>query len=116
MRVRLLFYCPHCDSLLFRSSQSRPIRDSFLRPFGVHPQRCEMCRLRFYLFKPNRLRALLFLLGRGFKRPRPSGLQDVAESDTRPLKAWDLPPQNASHSAGRNGKRSSLAALLSRRT
>jgi hypothetical protein len=52
MRVRLVFYCPRCGSLLFRPSLSRTFRDNFLRPIGFHAQRCYMCRLRFYLFKP----------------------------------------------------------------
>jgi hypothetical protein len=29
---------------------------------GVHPQRCHMCRSRFFLFKPTHLRAFLAAL------------------------------------------------------
>jgi hypothetical protein len=30
--------------------------------FGVHAQRCHMCRSRFFLFKPTNLRAFLAAL------------------------------------------------------
>ncbi len=95
MRVRLLFYCPHCGSLLFRPSQSRMLRDSFLSPFGVHPQRCQMCRLRFYLFKPNRLRSLLSVPQPEFQ-PQQDTLEPAVESGRRPLLGWHLLRQNAS--------------------
>ena len=65
MRVRLIFYCPRCGSLLFRPSLSRTFRDNFLRPVGFQAHRCYMCRLRFYLFKPAGLKALTSM----FERP-----------------------------------------------
>ena len=94
MRVRLLFYCPHCSSLWFRPSQTRGIKDIFLRSFGVHAHRCQMCRLRFYLFKPYRLRSLLFLPPREVQPQLQPALQD----GNRPLMAWELVRQNASDS------------------
>jgi len=66
MRVRIVFYCPRCGSVLFRPSVSRLFRDSIVSKLGVHPQRCYMCRLRFYLFKPSRLRTLVAALDRSF--------------------------------------------------
>lgn len=71
MRVRLIFCCPRCGSLLYRPSASRTLRDALLGPVGVHPHRCYMCRLRFYLFKPNHLRTLMSLLDRPLARIRP---------------------------------------------
>jgi len=79
MRVRIVFYCPRCGSVLFRPSVSRRFRDSFARKLGIHPQRCYMCRLRFYLFKPSRLRTFVTALDRPLvgspavePRPQPS--------------------------------------------
>jgi hypothetical protein len=89
MRVRLLFYCPRCGSLLFRPSNSRARKDSLLRAFGVHPHRCQMCRLRFYLFKPIRLRSILFLPDRQFD-PQPTGLQPDVAAGNSPLMTWEL--------------------------
>jgi len=71
------------------------LRDSFLTPFGVHPQRCQMCRLRFYLFKPNRLRSLLSIPEREYQ-PQPNGLEPAIEAGSRPLMSWDLMRQNPS--------------------
>lgn len=62
MKVRLIFCCPRCNSMMFRASHSRHWRDSLVRPFGIHPHRCYLCRLRFYLFKPARLQAFLELI------------------------------------------------------
>ena len=62
MRVRLLFYCPRCESILFRPSSFRAVGDSLRRAFGVYPQRCRVCRIRFYLFKPHLLVSFLSLL------------------------------------------------------
>ena len=64
MRIRILFCCPRCRSSAFRPSISRRFRDSFLEKIGVHPHRCYACRLRFYLFKPLRLRAFAAALDR----------------------------------------------------
>lgn len=69
MQVRILFYCPRCGSVLFRPSISRLFRDLFLSKMGIHPQRCYMCRLRFYLFKPLRLKAFVAALDRPFVSP-----------------------------------------------
>jgi len=55
-----------------------------------------MCRLRFYLFKPNHLRSFLSLPDRQFQ-PQPNGLEP-AEADSRPIMAWELLRQNASDS------------------
>ena len=74
MKVRLVFYCPRCGSLLFRPSLSRTFRDNFLRPVGFQAHRCYMCRLRFYLFKPIGLRALAHLFeppAASFRRSSP---------------------------------------------
>jgi hypothetical protein len=35
------------------------LKDSILRKVGFNPHRCHLCRRRFYLFKPLRLRAFL---------------------------------------------------------
>jgi hypothetical protein len=73
MKVRVVFYCPRCGSLLFRPSTSRLFRDVFLRKVGVHPQRCYLCRVRFYLFKPLGLRPFVEALDRPLLGlPRPS--------------------------------------------
>ena len=70
MQVRILFYCPRCGSVLFRPSISRLFRDHFLRKVGIHPQRCYLCRLRFYLFKPLRLKAFVGALDHVFAGAR----------------------------------------------
>ena len=62
MKVRLFFQCTWCGSTAFRRSARRGIKDSLLRQFGFHPQRCHMCRRRFYLFKPNSLGPFLLAL------------------------------------------------------
>ena len=85
MRVRILFYCPRCGSVSFRPSISRLLRDSWLSKLGVHPQRCYMCRLRFYLFKPTWLREFVAALDRPFvappnPEPTPSALETAEGS------------------------------------
>lgn len=89
MRVRIVFYCPRCGSVLFRPSVSRLFRDSFVGKLGIHPQRCYMCRLRFYLFKPSRLRAFVSALDRSFvsspagePQPQPSRATMEASSSS----------------------------------
>ena len=72
MRVRILYFCPRCGSVLFRPSISRLFRDSFLSKLGIHPQRCYMCRLRFYLLKPLRMKAVVAALDRSWVS-QPSG-------------------------------------------
>jgi hypothetical protein len=94
MRVRLLYCCPRCGSLLFRPSITRKYRDSFLGSIGVHAQRCYICRLRFYLFKPVRLRGFLTVLNRpvaAFQRG-PLGGMDPAPGAVRnrPLVSGEL--------------------------
>jgi len=64
MKVRILSLCPRCGSHLFRPSISRLFRDSFLGKLGICPHRCYTCRLRFYLFNPDRLRAFVQALDR----------------------------------------------------
>ncbi len=64
MQVRILFYCPRCGSISFRPSISRLFRDRFIEKLGIHPHRCYMCRLRFYLFKPQRLKTFAAALNR----------------------------------------------------
>jgi hypothetical protein len=88
MMVRILFYCPHCGSLLYRPSQTRGWKDTLLRAFGVLPQRCQMCRLRFYLFrlKNNRLRLHQELLSR-----RESSNNAPAVACTAPLQTMAAP-------------------------
>ena len=62
MRVRLIFRCPHCGSRSFRPSTLRKTQDSVLRSLGLHPQRCYMCRSRFYSFRLANFRSLLAVL------------------------------------------------------
>jgi hypothetical protein len=38
------------------------LKDSFLRKIGFNPHRCHLCRNRFYLLKPLRLRAFMTAL------------------------------------------------------
>lgn len=64
MKVRIAYCCSRCGSSRFRPSISRHLADPVLACLGVHPQRCYMCRLRFYLFKPESLRTLLSALDR----------------------------------------------------
>lgn len=90
MQVRILFYCPRCGSVLFRPSISRQFRDRFLRKVGIHPQRCYMCRLRFYLFKPLRLRSFVAALDRSLVGPRvaePQPSRSPLEASTSSLVA-----------------------------
>ena len=58
MKVRIAYCCSRCGSDEFRPSISRRVGDGALAWMGVHPQRCYMCRSRFYLFQPTGLRAL----------------------------------------------------------
>jgi len=59
MKIRLIFQCSRCGSISFRLSTPRSLKDSILRKVGFNPHRCHLCRRRFYLFKPLRLRAFL---------------------------------------------------------
>ncbi|MBZ5612236.1 MAG: hypothetical protein LAP38_28590 [Acidobacteriia bacterium] len=98
MRVRLIFYCPRCGSLLYRPSLTKTFRDNFLAPMGVHAHRCYMCRLRFYLFKPSRLRGFLSVLDRplaGIREIEPRPMDPAVETgNRRRLVAGDLLRQN----------------------
>jgi hypothetical protein len=90
MRVRLIFYCPRCGSLLFRASTSRAMKDTVLGSLGVHPHRCYMCRLRFYLFKPIRLKGFLAAFDHplvGVRRPEPDPLDSPAQAQGRAVAA-----------------------------
>jgi hypothetical protein len=62
MKIRLIFQCSRCGSITFRSSSPRSLKDSILRKIGFNLHRCHLCRRRFYLFKPLRLRAFLLAL------------------------------------------------------
>ena len=62
MKIRLIFHCSRCGSISFRLSTTRSLKDSFLRKIGFNPHRCHLCRNRFYLLKPLRLRAFLHAL------------------------------------------------------
>ena len=58
MRVHVIYFCPRCGCQCFRPSVSRIARDSILRLLGLRPQRCYICKIRFYLFQPSILRTL----------------------------------------------------------
>jgi hypothetical protein len=58
MRVHVIYSCPRCGCQSFRSSALRLRKDWILRKLGVHPQRCYVCRIRFYLFQPGILKTL----------------------------------------------------------
>jgi hypothetical protein len=90
MRVRLIFYCPHCGSLLFRPSAPRSFRDSFVGSLGFHAQRCYMCRTRFYLYKPNCMKNVLEMLDRPLPSLRPIQPKPV-EADLEPLENKSRP-------------------------
>jgi hypothetical protein len=52
MKIRLVLHCSQCGSHSFRPSSQVTLKDAVLQKFGVIPQRCFLCRRRFYLFKP----------------------------------------------------------------
>jgi hypothetical protein len=58
MRVHVMYFCPRCGCQSFRPSISRIRKDSILRMLGAHPQRCYICKIRFYLFQPRILKTL----------------------------------------------------------
>jgi hypothetical protein len=92
MKVRLIFDCPRCGSKLIRPSWKRSFRDPFLRIFGVRPQRCRLCRSRFYLFNPNALRAFFAALNRPTvvaEDARPVDALLTPEAKRRRWIAWD---------------------------
>lgn len=59
MRVHVIYFCPRCGCQSFRPSATRIRKDSILGRLGVHPQRCYICRVRFYIFQPGILRTLV---------------------------------------------------------
>jgi hypothetical protein len=52
MTIRVIFRCSRCGSKSFRPSSRRTSKDTVLRKIGVTPQRCLLCRRRFYLYRP----------------------------------------------------------------
>ena len=86
MKVRLYYQCACCGSTSFRTSAARTLKESFLAHFGIHPQRCHMCRRRFFLFKPNNLRAFLAALdappqdGRELEPGRSGAVADASDA------------------------------------
>ena len=79
MRVHIIYFCPRCGCQSFRPSAARVRKDSILRILGVHPQRCYICKVRFYLFQPGILRTLAAPI----ETPASPGLK------TPPLPSWD---------------------------
>lgn len=99
MTVRFIFSCPRCCSMSIRPSTLHLFGDSLRTSLAFRAYRCRMCRLRFYLFKPARLQALLSMLDRpAFVVPRelhPRNRQSAHEAGKAPgLTAWDLLRQN----------------------
>jgi hypothetical protein len=45
-------------------------KDAVLRSLGLHPQRCYICRARFYSFNPNHFRSLIAALNGPSGAPR----------------------------------------------
>jgi len=92
MKVRLIFHCPHCGSNSIRPSWRRSFRDPFLRILGVRPQRCRVCRSRFYLLNPNALRTFFAALNRppvAAEDARPADAPLTPEAKRRRWIAWD---------------------------
>ena len=58
MQVHIMYFCPRCGCQSFRPSISRIRKDSIVKLFGFQPQRCYICKVRFYLFQPGILRTL----------------------------------------------------------
>ncbi len=71
MRVQVIYFCPRCGHQSFRPSAARVRGDSLRRMLGVHPQRCHICRLRFYLFQPG----ILKTLARPIESPAVAGIK-----------------------------------------
>ncbi|HUA20393.1 MAG TPA: hypothetical protein VMB25_16715 [Bryobacteraceae bacterium] len=81
MKVRLYYQCTCCGSSSFRRSHTRTFKETLLGCLGVHPQRCHMCRSRFFLFKPTNLRAFLTALDAPAQKEREaSGTRPVADA------------------------------------
>jgi len=80
MNVRITYCCSRCGSDEFRPAISRRLADGLLACLSVRPQRCYMCRSRFYLFQPAGLRALLRALDQpslGAVPGKPVGSEDA---------------------------------------
>jgi hypothetical protein len=56
MPVHVIYFCPRCGCQSFQPSTSRIRKDRILRMLGVHPHRCYICKVRFYLFQPSILK------------------------------------------------------------
>ncbi|HLG95118.1 MAG TPA: hypothetical protein VKX49_02270 [Bryobacteraceae bacterium] len=59
-----------------------------MEKLGVHPHRCYMCRLRFYLLKPVRLKAFVAALDRPLvtaEAPRPRPVGSAVEASGRSM-------------------------------
>jgi len=81
MKVRFSYHCSRCGSTRFRRSQARSFGESILGRFGIHAQRCHMCRSRFFLFKPEGLRTFLAALDAPAhnERERPTSGAPIAD-------------------------------------
>jgi hypothetical protein len=58
MQVHIMYSCPRCGCQSFRPSISRIRKDSILGVLGFQPQRCYICKVRFYLFQPGILKTV----------------------------------------------------------
>jgi hypothetical protein len=58
MQVHIMYFCPRCGCQSFRPSISRIRKDSIVRLLGFQPQRCYVCKVRFYLFQPGILKTV----------------------------------------------------------
>ena len=87
MKVRLVLYCPRCGSNSFRPSSLRQAKDAIFRSFGLKPQRCRMCRKRFYSFSLDDLRNWLNLLE--------GGRTETQQFEPTPVPPLDVPKRRA---------------------
>lgn len=94
MTVRIIFRCSRCGSRSFRPSSKWTFKVAILRKIGLVPQRCYLCRRRFYVFRPAFLSALLKALdgpplraneANAFPRRKPMTIElsRFADSDPR---------------------------------
>src|SRR5216684_1197415 len=94
MKVRLIFRCPQCGSRSFRASTLRKTRDTVFRSLGLHPQRCYMCRSRFYSFRLDNFRSLLAILEGSrpaMQEPEPSRADAaVASGESASVVRWKV--------------------------
>jgi hypothetical protein len=83
MKVHIIYHCPYCGSKSFRLSAKLTHKDWVLRSLDFYPQRCYICRGRFYLFQPAILKTVL-----ADSDPAPSapGLKPL---EAPPLAWWD---------------------------